>query len=113
MPPAVFEEVEQVRAPHIFMLSILLNAFPDSFGITFFARRRFFLGAAAGCSIEAFRAARALRFFFGAAFASPELSALEPFVFFQLAEALFRLSLKLVEPAAWTFFTCCNQVVML
>ena len=77
----------------MFMLSIRLNALPDSFGIAFFARfLRFFLEAAAGSSVESFSSQslhflRALRFFgAAAACASPE-EPLEPFVFFQLAEA--------------------------
>ena len=93
------------------------NLFAGIVGMPFFTRLlRFFLGAASGSSIELCSSSAAGFFFprlrFLGAADAPE-AADAPLLFFQEALALFNDSLKLVFPAACTFFTCCSQVVML
>ena len=87
---------------------MFLKTLSGKLGILFFARlRRFFLGAA-GESVETFSSSSScaafffLRlFFFGAVADASEADAALPFFFFfHDALALFRLSLKLVDPLA-------------
>ena len=87
---------------------MFFKCFSGKLGILFFARLRFFLTGAAGSSVEIGSAAFFfLRRFLGAALLSAALlSALPPLLFFQDALARFSDSLKLVLPAACTFFTC-------
>ena len=92
------------------------SLFAGIVGMPFFTRLlRFFLGAASGSSIELCSSSAAGFFFprlrFLGAADAPE-AADAPLLFFQEALALFNDSLKLVLPAACTFFTCCSQVVM-
>ena len=95
------------------------SLFAGIVGMPFFTRLfRFFLGAVcSSCSSIELCSSSAAGFFFprlrffGAADAPEAADA--PLLFFQEALALFNDSLKLVFPAACTFFTCCSQVVML